>query len=84
MLGFTTHQMKNKSTRKVHIKATRVKLAVHNFLERDDNSRIQADKKATITRKGLNDDMKHLHEKFNSEIGKRNISYSLFCKLRPF
>jgi hypothetical protein len=79
------------SARKVNIKATRVKLNVQNFLERDDNSRVKADKKATITRKGqkkqirlLNDDMKHLHEKFNSEIGKRNISYSLFCKLRPF
>ncbi|WAR12549.1 hypothetical protein MAR_026729 [Mya arenaria] len=92
MIGVTTHQMKRKPRRQqIHIKATRARKAVHSFFERDDNSRIKADKKATITRKGekkqirlLNDDIKNLHSKYNSEMGNRQISYSLFCKLRPF
>ncbi|WAR13402.1 hypothetical protein MAR_027582 [Mya arenaria] len=77
MIGVTTHQMKRKPRRQqIHIKATRVRKAVHSFFERDDNSRIKADKKATITRKGekkqirlLNDDIKNLHSKYNSEMG---------------
>ena len=32
----------------------------------------------------LNDDIKHLHKKYNAEIGQRKISYSTFSKLRPF
>ncbi|WAQ94250.1 hypothetical protein MAR_006721 [Mya arenaria] len=74
MIGVTTHQMKRKPRRQqIHIKATRVRKAVYSFFERDDNSRIKADKKATITRKGekkqirlLNDDIKNLHSKYNS------------------
>lgn len=48
-----------------------------------------ADKKGTITRKGvkkqirfINDDFKTLHAKYLSE--NNTISYSLFCKLRTF
>ena len=59
------------------------------FYTRDDNSRLKADKNATITRKGekrqirlLKDDLKTLHKKYQLEGNK--ISYSLFCKLRPF
>ena len=60
------------------------------YFERDDNSRIKADKKATITKFGckkqirlLNDDIKNIHEKYRSETGKK-ISYSLFCRFKPF
>lgn len=92
MFGFTNHQMQNKKqNRKPTLKTLRVKQTISLFYERDDNSRIKADKKATITKGGikkqirlLNDDMKHLHKKFNAEMGQRKISYSLFCKLRSF
>jgi hypothetical protein len=66
-----------------------MKTKVEEFFERDDNSKIKADKQATITRKGmkkqtrlLTDDLKNLHSKYVSDGNK--ISYSLFCRLRPF
>ncbi|MES9882527.1 MAG: hypothetical protein ABW185_16790 [Sedimenticola sp.] len=67
-----------------------LKLMVHDYFERDDNSRVKAGKKSTITRQGekrqirlLNDSVKNIHCKFLSEI-RSKISYSLFCKLKPF
>ncbi|WAR22315.1 hypothetical protein MAR_016289 [Mya arenaria] len=87
-LGMTTHQMKSRKIRRITSIAPKKK-EVTEFFERDDNSRMKADKKATITQKGckkqirlLNDDIKHLHAKYISE--KKKISYSLFCKLKPF
>ncbi|CAC5372831.1 unnamed protein product [Mytilus coruscus] len=32
----------------------------------------------------LNDDLRHLHEKFYSEFPEHPVSYSMFCKCRPF
>ncbi|WAQ99824.1 LOW QUALITY PROTEIN: hypothetical protein MAR_024197 [Mya arenaria] len=88
-LGMTTHQMKSRKIRRITSIAPKKK-EVTEFFERDDNSRMKADKKATITQKGckkqiclLNDDIKHLHAKYISE-KKKKISYSLFCKLKPF
>jgi hypothetical protein len=67
-----------------------IKTLVVDFIQRDDNSRIMGGKKFTVTRHGnkkqirlLNDSMKNLHEKFLSEHTSK-ISYSLFCKLKPF
>lgn len=96
-LGITHYQLKSSSdlhkdiwTRKTTMKSLRIKEVVREFLERDDNSRIKADKRATVTKdkekkqvRLLCDDLKHLYAKYMSE-GKRKISYSLFCKLRPF
>lgn len=69
----------------------RIQTTIKVFLQRDDNSRSSAGKKETITRfkvkkqkRFLNDDMKHLHAKFLSENPEMGISYSLFCRFRPF
>ncbi|WAR25600.1 LOW QUALITY PROTEIN: hypothetical protein MAR_011304 [Mya arenaria] len=58
------------------------------YFGRDNNSRIM--RKCTITRHGskkqirlLNDSIKNIHEKFLSE-QRSEISYSLFCRLKPF
>jgi hypothetical protein len=50
-LGISKHQMKTgDKTRKKTIKSTRIKKVITEFLERDDNSRLKADKNATVTR----------------------------------
>jgi len=66
------------------------KSKVKTFFTRDDNSRITTGRKQTITKnkvkkqkRFLADTMKNLHKKFLTE-NTNNISYSLFCKLRPF
>ena len=76
--------------RKVSVKQTRMKKHVVEFLERDDNSKVKAGKKATITRmkekkqlRLLNDSLKNLHAKFLME-EKMKMSYSMFCSLKPF
>ena len=63
---------------------------VHAFYTRNDNSRLIAGKRQTKTYKKLRkqrrillSNLKTLHLKFLSE-GKTKISYSAFCKLRPF
>lgn len=61
------------------------------FYERDDVSRMMPGKKDTITkmknkkqRRILSDSMKVLHVKFCYENPQIQISYALFCSLRPF
>lgn len=61
------------------------------FLTRDENSRLTAGKKQTITRgrirkqkRFLNDTLRNLHRRFLSEHPLVRISYSLFCRMRPF
>ena len=70
---------------------TFVKDRIKAFLERDDNSRITTGKKDTITRNGIKqqrrvlcDTMLNLHMKYHAEYPLSGVSYSLFCKLRPF
>ena len=82
-LGYRRKEQKNKI-------GERLIRVVTEFRERDDNSRIKAGKQGTITRKNvkkqkrlLNDELVNLHAKFQSEHVDINISYSLFCKLRP-
>lgn len=65
---------------------------VSKFLAKDESSRLTAGKKETITRKKikkqkrlLTDTLKNLYKKFIMEHPMyKNISYSLFCKFRPF
>ena len=64
---------------------------VEEYYCRDDVSRITSGKKQTVTKdkkkmqkRLLNDTMDNLHEKYLSENSKTKISYSLFCKMRPF
>jgi hypothetical protein len=71
--------------------AKNLKRSVEEFLERDDNSRIKTGKKDTITKNGekrqrrlLVDTLQTLHSKFMSERTDTQMSYSLFCRLRPF
>lgn len=61
------------------------------FLTRDENSRLTAGKKQTITRRRirkqkrfLNATLRNLHRRFLSEHPLVRISYSLFCRMRPF
>jgi len=65
------------------------KHVVEQFFLEDINSRASAGKKETVTRnkekkqkRYLNDTLKNLHKKFCAEKGM--ISYSAFCKFRPF
>ena len=67
-----------------------LKNKVKTFLEEDRHSRIKAGKKETITRfkvkkqkRVFNDTLYNLHERFTVEM-KCTLSYSLFCRLRPF
>jgi hypothetical protein len=64
---------------------------VIDFFERDDVSSLTAGKKQTKTYKKdkrqiryLNDSMKILFAKFHSEYPDIPMSYSRFCRLRPF
>ncbi|WAR26590.1 hypothetical protein MAR_012294 [Mya arenaria] len=90
ILGISRRYMywKGRSVRPAGVKS-RMKTKVKALLERDDTSRITSDKQATITRNGvkmqkrlLNGDLINLYKKYESEGNK--ISYSMFCKLRPF
>ena len=59
---------------------------------RDDNSRVTPGKKQTMTQKKkmelqkrlLTNSLLNVHRKFLAEFPDKIISYSLFCKLRPF
>jgi len=86
----------SKSLPFVHMRAKRtsaitgLKRLVQAFYDRDDVSRCTTGKKDTKTvgqvkkqKRVLNDSLKNLHIKFLAEHAS-NISYSLFCKLRPF
>lgn len=75
---------------KHEIEMDRIKKSVTDFYQRDDVSRMMPGKKATKTKKKvkvqkrlLNDSIANLHAKFLSEVNYK-ISYSLFCRLRPF
>ena len=61
------------------------------FLCRDGNSRVTPGKKHAITRKKIKlqkrllaDCLLNVHRTFLAEFPGKMISYSLFCKLRPF
>lgn len=82
---------KNSSLSKRNSRIQRLLSSVKEFFQRDDNSRSSAGKRETITRfkvkkqkRFLNDDMKNLYTKFISENPSMMLSYSLFCRLRPF
>lgn len=71
-------------------KINNMKLQIKEFLEKDESSRLTAGKKETITKKKikkqirlLNDTMLNLYAKFKNTVN-RKISYSLFCRYRPF
>lgn len=68
-----------------------IETTVTHFLERDDNSRATTGKRDTVTRKQvkmqkrlLSDSLKNLHLKFKEENPTIKISYSEFCKRKPF
>lgn len=91
----STGSLRNKRYyRRVYLKnqMMQAKKQVVKFLSKDESSRLTAGKKETITKKKikkqkrlLNDSLKSLHKKFIIEYPKyTNMSYSLFCKFRPF
>nr|CAI5849387.1 unnamed protein product [Callosobruchus analis] len=70
---------------------TEVQRRVRKFYENDDSSRICPGKKETITfkkvkkqKRYLNYSLKDLHTKFCSTYPQTKISYSFFCRMRPF
>lgn len=98
-LGFSTKRCKNEKNLKVNYTYQRKQnnrvadvliSRVRAFYSRDDVSRITTGKRQTLTQKKnkkqkrfLLDTIKNLHGKFLAE-EQSSISYSLFCKLRPF
>lgn len=83
-LKYTRKKQKNSIT-------TDTEEKIKQFLERDENSRATTGKKETVTQKKmkkqkrfLNEPMAILHEKFKKEYPDIQISYSEFCKKRPF
>ena len=64
---------------------------VRDFYERDDVSRLATGIKQTITfkkvkkqRRVLNDTLTHLHMKYLTQHESPKVSFTTFCKLRPF
>ena len=64
---------------------------VRDFLQRDSNSRITTGKRDTITQKSdkrqrrvLLDSLRNLHIKYCAENSEQKMSFSLFCKIKPF
>lgn len=91
LTGINMHSRDKKAKRCTKTKA-RIALqeVVIDFFDRDDNSRIKAGKKSTITKNQvkkqirlLNEPLNVLHKKFVYEL-KSKLSYSTFCKLKPF
>lgn len=83
---------KKKSPHKVDTtsKPMKLRIAVQNFLERDDNSKMCPGKKDCKTRnkikkqkRYLSDSMFNLHKKFQKE-NTLKASFASFCRLRPF
>ena len=69
----------------------KIRQEVLEFLLREDNSKMAAGKKSTKTNKKqkkqvhiLCDTMRNLHLKFRAENDNAKISYSFFCKMKPF
>ena len=95
-IGFTSKHTSKKhadltSKTRYSSRGTRYGRIVREFYVRDDNSRATSGKKETLTRNRdkkqkrlLCDTMKNLHLKFVAETPDSCISYSLFCRLRPF
>uniref|UniRef100_A0A8D9AZZ8 Uncharacterized protein n=1 Tax=Cacopsylla melanoneura TaxID=428564 RepID=A0A8D9AZZ8_9HEMI len=77
---------------KYHKSIEELRRHVKEFLEQDISSRLTPGKKDTITRnkvkkqkRFLNDSLKNLHSKFVTQYRVyQHISYTLFCRLRPF
>lgn len=68
-----------------------LKINVKTFLQRDNNSRTTTGKKETITRHKIKKQKRYLcyslmnlHAKYNSKNPHNSLSYSFFCKLKPF
>ena len=79
-----------KSTSKTAETAERIVRSVKHFLEEDRNSIMVPGKRDTIIRfkqkkqkRYITDSLKNLHLKYVKEAN-MNISYSLFCRMRPF
>ena len=68
-----------------------VKYSVRKFFERDDVSRLCAGKKETVTRskvkrqkRYLLDTIQNIHKKYLSLNPSKSVSYTWFCKMKPF
>ena len=95
-LGFSAKRWKLRNTEQLTRKkyksvAVLCSNAVSEFFERDDVSRITSGKKQTVTfkkqkkqKRFLNDTLKNLYEKFMAENSSIKLSFTVFCRLKPF
>lgn len=81
---------RERKTKKLVNPIANVRDGVRRFFERDDVSRITTGVKQTLTlnkvkkqKRLLTDSLQNLHYKYNAEL-QGHVSYSLFCRLRPF
>nr|CAI5864168.1 unnamed protein product [Callosobruchus analis] len=82
----------NRKKRQVmHQKVLQVRRCVKSFLLKDENSRLCPGKRDTVTfrkrkmqKRYLNDSLKNIYGKFRSAHPDIKISYSAFCRMRPF
>lgn len=86
----STDELESSATQTTAVKS-QIQMAVHNFYEDDENSRMCPGKKDCVTKsklkkqkRYLNDSLYNLHKKYQRENPETNASYSFFCKLRPF
>lgn len=92
-IGFHYRKFKDKSNT-LQTRSTKSKKLgplITEFYTRDDNSRVLPGKKQTVTlrknkkqKRILLDSLKNLHQKYLAENQHKQISYSLFCKMKPF
>ncbi|CAH1993737.1 unnamed protein product [Acanthoscelides obtectus] len=80
-----------KNRQMMHQTVLQVNRSVRAFLLKDENSRLCPGKKDTITfkqhkmqKRYLNDTLKNLYVKFRSAHPEMTISYTTFCRMRPF
>ena len=85
------HKITDYTRKKSQTLGQKLAKTVEAFLNRDDNSRITTGKHDTISknkvkkqRRILADTLENLHAKFCQEKPAEKMSYSLFCRLRPF
>ncbi|KAK3085700.1 hypothetical protein FSP39_007459 [Pinctada imbricata] len=94
--GISVHRLKKSSDEverksRSYVWRIRMRRQVESFLKRDLYTTMAPGKKDTITLKGvkkqkryLNDTLANIHKKFIAEFPSDPISYSSFCKMRPF
>nr|CAI5859503.1 unnamed protein product [Callosobruchus analis] len=85
------YRFTKKKRQVIHQKALQVRRCVKSFPLKDENSRLCPGKRDRVTfrkrkmqKRYLNDSLKNMYGKFRSAHPDIKISYSAFCRMRPF